>query len=244
MIILLSERYFTLFIEEADPDANVKIEEFSEGYKGMGVIEDDFSGFAYIPLRAIEGEGVLIQKYSQAKVKVSETKYMEEIRGRIIEMGFMVSALAETVDEANKVFTVIRIILAVFGLIALFISAIGMANTMTVTLLERTNEIGIMKSIGASNKDIGLMFLMESLVMGFLGGVGGIGIGFVGTEIFNGILNLVARGFGGQSIDLFYTPPWFLAFVMVFSTFVGFATGIFPARRAAKMNPLQALRYK
>lgn len=234
---------FVLFIESDDIAIPTKSETLNDTYTVVGVVDDDFSSFAYMPLNTIERE-VSVQKYGQIKVRVSEAKYMQAVRDTIIEMGFVVSALAETVDEAGRFFFVIRIILAIFGLIALFISAIGMANTMTVTLLERTNEIGIMKAIGASNKDIAYMFLTESLIMGLLGGVAGIGLGFLGSKLFNGALNLLAQGLGGQSINLFYTPPWFIALVIGVSAVVGILTGVFPARRAALMNPLQALRYK
>ena len=211
-------------------------------YLISGIIEDDYTPFAYVPLLTLKPFN--ITAYSSVKVKVTKSKFMEGVRTKIMDMGFMVSALAETVDEANKIFRIIQIVLAIFGLIALLVAAIGMANTMTVTLLERTNEIGIMKAIGASNKDISHIFLAESVIMGFSGGISGIIIGFIGSRIFNLGVNVLARTMGGQPVNLFYTPFWFLLFIIVFSTLVGYLTGIFPARKAAKMNPLAALRYK
>ena len=131
-----------------------------------------------------------------------------------------------------------------FGCIALIVSAIGMFNTMTITLLERTEEIGIMKSIGASNSMISWMFIMEATIMGFLGGLVGVIIGWLEGEILNLLINLVAAHFGGESVSLFYSPWWFVAAVIAFSAFVGLLTGLVPARRAAKIDPLEALRYK
>jgi ABC-type antimicrobial peptide transport system permease subunit len=131
-----------------------------------------------------------------------------------------------------------------FGIIALIVSAIGMFNTMTITLLERTEEIGIMKSIGASDRMISLMFIMEAAIMGFLGGVVGIIIGFLEGETFNFLVNLIATNFGGEKVDLFYSPLWFVMSIIIFSAFVGFLTGLAPARRASKIDPLEALRYK
>jgi putative ABC transport system permease protein len=119
-----------------------------------------------------------------------------------------------------------------------------MFNTMTVTLLERTEEIGIMKSIGAYDSNILSMFVAESTVMGFLGGVSGVIIAFIEGKIFNFGVNMVATYFGGQKADLFYTPLWLFASIILSAGVVGFLTGIIPAKRASSIDPLEALRYK
>jgi putative ABC transport system permease protein len=134
--------------------------------------------------------------------------------------------------------------LASFGIVALIVSAIGMFNTMTIALLERTQEIGIMKALGATSADIWSMFLSESVIIGFLGGAGGIGIGMAGGEVFNYGINFLAGAMGGKGIDLFFTPLWFILLIITFSTFVGLITGFYPAKRAANINCLAALRYK
>jgi len=134
-----------------------------------------------------------------------------------------------------------------FGIVALVVSAIGMFNTMTIALLERTEEIGIMKSIGASDftiSMISMIFVMESTIMGFLGGVGGVILGFAGGSIFNILTNMVAERFGGKAVSLFYSPTWFILAIIIFAAVVGFITGFIPARRASKIDPLDALRYK
>jgi putative ABC transport system permease protein len=128
--------------------------------------------------------------------------------------------------------------------VALIVSAIGMFNTMTIALLERINEIGIMRAIGVTRKDIKILFLMESVIMGFMGGVGGVLVGFFVSEIANIGVNILAKTFGGQAIDLFYNPPWFIAVIIIFSTLIGFMTGVYPSSKAGKLNPLTALRYK
>jgi ABC-type lipoprotein release transport system permease subunit len=88
------------------------------------------------------------------------------------------------------------------------------------------------------------MFLGEAVIIGFGGGVGGIGLGLTFGELFNYGINFLAGMLGGEKIDLFYTPLWFMLFVAIFSTVVGLITGFYPARRAAKINCLEALRYK
>jgi putative ABC transport system permease protein len=119
-----------------------------------------------------------------------------------------------------------------------------MFNTMTVTLLERTAEIGIMRTLGASSGDIQILFIAEAVIVGFLGGIMGILFGGTIGFVLNGLMNIAASNFGGKSMALFAFPWWFLIFIASFSAIVGFMTGVFPARRAAKLNPLDAIRYK
>ena len=137
-----------------------------------------------------------------------------------------------------------QIILGIFGVVGLIVAAVGLVNTMSVTLLERTSEIGVMRTLGASAKDIKRLFLAESTITGFLGGFSGIIIGLILSQIFNWIINILARTLGGQSLSLFHYPFWFLLFIIILSTLVGFLAGFWPAKRASKLNPLEALRYK
>jgi putative ABC transport system permease protein len=175
---------------------------------------------------------------------VDKDENMDPVRTAIMDKGFMVSALSDLIEQANQVFNIMQIVLASFGIVALIVSAIGMFNTMTIALLERTQEIGIMKALGATSLDIWNMFLAESIIIGFFGGLGGIIMGMLGGEAFNYGVNILAGALGGEKIDMFYTPLWFIALIITFSTFVGFATGVYPAKRAAKINALVALRYK
>lgn len=185
-----------------------------------------------------------IEEYERAQVRVSTNEFLETVEAELIEDGYRVTALSKTVEQASQIFKGIQATLAVFGGIALVVSAIGMFNTMTVTLLERTKEIGIMRTIGASPKDIKWLFVSESIVVGFLGGVSGIIMGVVFGGTINILLNFVAGQFGGQAVTLFSFPFWFLSFIALFSAAVGYLTGIFPAKRAASLNPLDAIRYE
>jgi putative ABC transport system permease protein len=159
-------------------------------------------------------------------------------------MGFLVSALSDVVTQANQIFGIIQVVLATFGVFSLFVAAIGLINTMTISLLERINEIGIMRAIGASSWDIKKIFLIESTLIGFFGGLVGIVLGMLGGLLFNIGLNLLAASLGGQSISIFHTPWWFIFFIIIFSAVVGFCSGILPAQKAGKLNALEALRYK
>lgn len=207
----------------------------------VGIIEEENSSYIYIPFSVSHVLGPV--SYSKVKVKVDLEENLNIVRDSIIEKGYVVSALSDIIEQANQIFKFVQIVLASFGIVALIVSAIGMFNTMTITLLERTQEIGIMKALGATGGDIWVMFLTEALVIGFLGGFVGLLIGVIGGEIFNYILNALAGALGGAKIDIFYTPTWFAVTIIVFSAFVGFATGFYPSRRAAKINVLDALRY-
>ncbi len=234
--------YFVSKINEEGAEEVTTINH-AEPYKISGVVKDDAESLIFVPALSIENESG-INNYLEAKVKVSDSLYMNDARNKIMEMGFFVSALADTIDQAKKIFRIIQIVLGLFGLVALIVSAIGMFNTMTVILLERTNEIGIMRSIGVTRGSIRKLFLFEAMIMGFLGGLGGVTLGYLGGEIANFIVNILAKNFGGQPISLFVRPIWFLAVIICTSTFIGFLTGVFPARRAGKLNPLDALKYK
>lgn len=213
-----------------------------QAFEICGIVDDSSESSGFIP--GAWTANLAPDYFDEVKVKIENQKYLETVRSAIAEKGFTVLALTDTVDQANKIFSIIQIILALFGIVALAVSAIGMFNTMTIALLERTNEIGIMKAIGASRREILFIFLTESILIGFLGGVGGIFVGFIGSETINYIFNFLAKNLGGQPVDIFYTPIWFVVFIIIFSTAVGFITGIYPASRAARLNPLVALRYK
>lgn len=210
-------------------------------YSVKGVVDDEASIFAYIQLSELNSR-FAIPFYEKARVKVVDREFLDGVELAVIEKGFVVTSLSKTVDQANKIFAGIQAMLGVFGGIALIVSAIGMFNTMTVTLLERTKEIGIMRTIGGSPLKIKVMFLTESVLMGTLGGLVGIGIGVTGGFIVNFLLNIVATQMGGAAMKLFRFPLWFLAFIAIFSMIMGYLTGLFPSKRAGSLNPLDAIR--
>ncbi len=235
-----------IIIDIAIPSENKKDgapkKTFSKEYLIKGVIKNENKANVYIPISSVAGMG--FDYYNRVKIKVTSNNQIDPVRKALAEKGYLVSAISDTVDQTRKIFSVIQIVLLSFGMLALIVSAIGMFNTMTISLLERTQEIAIMKSLGASAKDIWSMFLTESILIGFLGGTLGVLTGYLGTKFFNFILNLIAVNFGGAKIDLFYIPLLFVVFVIVFSTLVGLITGFYPAKRAAALDTLKALRYK
>ena len=231
---------FKVFLPIPDSE-EVQEVPINKEYKISGVIEDAASLFAYMNISEFESN-FAIPYYEKARVKVTDSDFLDGAEAQIIDKGFLVTALSKTVDQANKIFSGIQVMLALFGGIALIVSAIGMFNTMTVTLLERTKEIGIMRTIGGSPLKIKIMFLMESVLMGTLGGFVGIGIGVGGGLAINFLLSMLATKMGGQAMALFRFPLGFLLFIAVFSMIMGYLTGLFPSKRAGSLNPLDAIR--
>lgn len=259
--IMLSPAVLKLFGVD-DPEAfigeKVKFRLLVPANDGTDSIDEIFIDKEYTVRGITKEEGVLnalmmlqelknhigIEEYERIQVRVTTNEFLTTVEEDLIESGYRVTALSKTVDQASKIFQGVQVVLAVFGGIALVVSAIGMFNTMTVTLLERTKEIGIMRTIGAAPSDIKYLFVSESIVVGFLGGLSGIVMGVTLGISINILLNFVAGQFGGQSVSLFSFPLQFLTFIALFSAIVGYLTGIFPARRASTLNPLDAIRYE
>lgn len=239
---------FELYMPKVDENGNVinteevTIKTLQKTYEIVGVVDNNAESSAYLPVGSVEN--LQIPYYTQLKLTVKDQKNIPEAKTQIGIVGFTSTAMSDTVSDTDKIFQAIQIILSVFGAVALLVSAIGMFNTMTIALLERTQEIGIMKSLGASRQDIWKLFLAESVIIGFLGGAVGILIGFLGTVAVNAGVNVLAKNFGGEQVNLFYVSNSFVLFIIVFSTVVGFVTGLYPSRRASRLNPLEALRYK
>lgn len=234
---------FRLLVPAEEGSEDVTEVVIDKEYRVKGITKEEGVLNALMMLPELKNY-VGIEEYDRAQVKVLSNEFLDATEEALIEAGYRVTALSKTVEQASKIFQGIQAVLATFGGIALIVSAIGMFNTMTVTLLERTKEIGIMRTIGASPKDIKWLFVSESIVVGFLGGLSGILMGVTLGFVVNIMLNIAASQFGGQAVSLFAFPFNFLLFIAIFSAAVGYLTGIFPARRASQLNPLDAIRYE
>jgi putative ABC transport system permease protein len=234
---------FRLLVPAEDGSDTVMEVPIDKEYTVRGITKEEGVLNAMMMLPELRNH-VGIEEYERIQVRVNSNENLPIVEARLIEAGYRVTALSKTVEQASKIFQGIQAVLATFGGIALIVSAIGMFNTMTVTLLERTKEIGIMRTIGASPKDVKNLFISESIVVGFMGGLSGIVMGVTLGVAVNIFLNLVAGQFGGQAVSLFSFPIPFLLFIAIFSAAVGYLTGLFPARRASTLNPLDAIRYE
>ena len=206
-----------------------------------GVIEDELT-VGYVPLQLLEKYGV--SNYNLVRVKAADRDSLREIRQEIEKDGFQVDSIADTVGQIDRIFLIFEIIMAGFGLIAMLVASLGAFNTLTVSLLERTREIGIMKALGSARRDIYRIFLAEAFSIGIAGGILGIAVGYILGEIINFAVNRLAIQYGGNPVDIFHTPMVFILLILAIVISVSFLTGIYPARRAARLSPLDALRYE
>lgn len=187
--------------------------------------------------------------YQQLLVKAEDPKKTTEITQAINDLGFQAYSPQSTVEGINSFFTVMQVVFGGVGAISLLVAAIGIANTMTMAILERTREIGIMKAIGASNKNILSIFLGEAAGIGFLGGIGGVILAWLISSVINTLASSQLSGYGGMGMmgggSLATVTPWWLPiFSILFATLVGLLSGLYPALNAAMMVPVTALKYE
>ncbi len=187
--------------------------------------------------------------YNEAIVIVDTPEKTIEVRDQIIAIGFQAYTMLDFVQGINNFYTILQVVLGGVGAIALLVAAIGIANTMAMSILERTREIGLMKAVGATNRDVLAIFLGEAAGIGFIGGAGGVLIGWLAGQGLNVVavvyLAQQAAQQGGVPPSVaVYTPIWLPVFVLLFSVFIGMVSGLYPALRAATMIPVQALKYE
>jgi putative ABC transport system permease protein len=222
----------------------------------MENVEEDYS--IYMPLSTITtynewftGRRINRNKdsYQNVTVRVEDPKQAIEITDQIKLLGYEAYSQQTYVEGINSFFLVLQVIFGGVGATALLVAAIGIANTMTMSILERTREIGLMKALGATNRDVLSVFLGEASGIGFVGGLGGVLLGWSGGQILNvlaiGYLAGQAASQGGPPPSLaVYTPVWLPIFTLVFATLIGLLSGLYPALRAANLVPINALKYE
>ncbi len=183
------------------------------------------------------------QGYSSIGIKLTSPKYVDPVKKRMEELGFETFAIADQIEEIKTAFIFIDLFLFAVGMIAIVVSALGIINTMVMSILERYKEIGIMKAVGASNSDVKKIYFFESGMIGFMGGVGGLALGWIVSIIINLIINSIAVRQGVPNVDYFSFPLWLCLGAVIFSIFISLTAGIYPTMRAARVDPVVALRH-
>lgn len=182
--------------------------------------------------------------YSSVSVKVRKPSQVQAVEDAIKKMGFTTFSIIDASKSIQTFFKVLDVFLLIFGSLALAVASIGIVNTLVMAILERRREIGIMKAIGASDRDVQMLFFAEAGAMGILGGVVGVALGWAIGKVIDAGTNVWLRS---QSFppDHFWVVPWWLVGVAIlFSFIVSLLSGLYPAGRAARLDPVQALRYE
>lgn len=229
-------------------------EDWSRGYETsrgmfMSVSEMKRMEEDYKKANKIKSDSSNPSGYDNARVKVSDMKYVGEVEQVIQDMGFETYSM-ETIrkpmeEQTRKQQTFLGIIAGV----SLFVAALGIANTMLMSIYERTREIGVMKVVGCYVRDIRAIFLMEAGCIGFIGGVLGVGLSCLISFLMNFFgLNIGMGGasmwFGdaGAGTQVSIIPPWLIGVALAFSTLIGLVSGYYPANRAVKISALTAIK--
>jgi putative ABC transport system permease protein len=191
--------------------------------------------------------------YNQATVKVATSEQVLAVEREITRQGFYAYSPRSMLREVNTIFLIIQGVFGGVGAIALIVAAFGIANTMTMAIYERTREIGLMKAVGATNRDVMSVFLAEAGGIGLLGGIGGVLLGAGLAALIDLIASTYLAAYAVQQggaaaseaeFTLIYTPAWLPIFAMIFAALVGVASGLYPATRAASLSPVAALKYE
>lgn len=185
------------------------------------------------------------QGYDLAVVRATDVARATELVREFRTAGYRVQSLELILQQANRVFAVINVMLASVGGLALFVASLGIVNTMIMAIYERTREIGTLKAIGTSRGDIRGMFMLEAGLIGLLGGVVGIIGGWLVGILLNQVIGWYIEREQLPIAATFFVTPWWLALAALgFAALVGVIAGLYPAARAARLDPLVALRYE
>jgi len=184
------------------------------------------------------------QAYLSVIVRAESPAQVTRIQDGIKKMGFTTWSILDAARNIRRFFAVFDLFLGIFGSIALAVASIGIVNTLVMAVLERRREIGIMKAIGASDRDIKKLFFAEAGALGFLGGLAGIALGWLIGKAINFGTSVYLQRQELPPETVLVSPWWLLLSGVLFAVVVSLIAGLYPAARAAKLDPVQALRYE
>ena len=199
--------------------------------------------------------------YENVIIKVDSVDHVEEVDEKINEIGYQTHSMSQIRQEMQAQVANSQMILGGTAAIALLVAALNIANTMMMSIYERTKEIGVMKVLGCEVSKIRNMFLVEAGAIGLIGGIVGVLLSYAASYILNnlntimgffggggvdmsGIMGMIGGGMGmGMNAKISIIPPWLVLLGLGFSTLVGILSGLWPAIRATKISALEAIRH-
>ena len=192
-------------------------------------------------VRSAAGGG---SRYANLTVRVQSPTNVAVVEDAIKQMGFTVFSLLDATQNLRKVFAILDLLLGIFGSLALVVASLGIVNTLVMSILERRREIGVLKALGASDTDIRQLFFAEAGVMGLVGGAAGVALGWGIGQAIQFVTTIYLRRQSIPAEHIWMVPGWLVAGAIVFSVIVSLAAGMYPASRAAQLDPVEALRYE
>jgi putative ABC transport system permease protein len=182
------------------------------------------------------------KSYPRVTLDMDPAAPYEPVKDSVEAMGFRSFSFAAQFDQMRKAFVYLDMALGLIGLIALVTASLGIVNTLVMSILERRKEIGVLKSLGADERDIRRLFLVESAVIGSVGAIVGITFGWIITRIASAIAKAMMAREGVTGVELFALPWWLILIAFSFGLIVSLVAGLYPAARAARVDPVEALR--
>ncbi len=184
------------------------------------------------------------KNYSRVTIDLKLGYSHKPVVDSVKAMGFRAFSYAQEFEEITKFFTYFDMGLGVIGLIALFVASLGIINTMMMSITERRREIGVLKSLGADEREIKLMFLVESALIGSIGSIFGILVGWGISRVTSMIAQRFMESQGHEPLELFALPLWLIGIAFALGLLVSLIAGYYPSSRAARVDPVEALRYE
>ena len=227
---------------EINTDTTITEELQRKEYTINGIVASTGAPVIYFPIE--EAKALGIQDYSELLLVIDNDKEINQVRKEVEKYGTKTSSVMDTVSEVEKVFMYLRLGLGIIGAVAFLIAVLGMINTLTVSLMERTREVGLLKSIGMQSAEIKKLFITEAMLISFSGGVAGIVIGMLFGYLISIILSIISISRGGEFLLVSKVPFVLILSIIATSVIIGFFTGLYPSKRALKMSALDALRYE
>ena len=180
--------------------------------------------------------------YNQLVVDIDEMDNVTGVQTLLTEMGYDATSNAEWIESQQKTLGYVQMVLGGIGAVSLFVAAIGITNTMMMSIYERTKEIGVMKVLGCDLRNIRSLFLLEAGFIGFIGGVIGLILSYTLSIVINRITAGAETGIVMTGSKISYIPLWLAGMSLAFAVLVGMIAGFFPALRAMRLSPLAAIR--
>ncbi len=185
-----------------------------------------------------------LPSYTSLSVRVQNPNQVPAVEDAIKKTGFGAFSIVDATRSMRQFFAVLDGFLAIFGSLALAVASIGIVNTLVMAILERRREIGIMKAVGASDADVRGLFFAEAGAMGLVGGATGVTLGWAIGRMINFGMNIYLQRLNFPSAQIWSVPLWLVLGAIAFSIVVSLLAGLYPASRAARLDPVQALRYE